>query len=105
MASKVPDSVSMLMWSITSSNPTAVSWLSTSEPKCVASRTPSVHPHVDVLKPPGGTTAVVLVLHGGREHGQEPVRRHNLAYLRMVPLARALRAPGLEVWNLRYRVR
>ncbi len=64
-----------------------------------------VHPHVDVLKPPDGTNAVVLVLHGGREHGTEPVRRHNLAYLRMVPLARALKAPGVEVWNLRYRVR
>jgi len=47
----------------------------------------------------------VLVLHGGREHGQDPVKRFNLAYLRMVPLARALRAPGVEVWNLRYRVR
>ncbi|WP_394617632.1 alpha/beta hydrolase [Lentzea sp. JNUCC 0626] len=47
----------------------------------------------------------MLVLHGGREHGLEPVRRHNLAYLRMVPLARALRAPGVEVWTLRYRVR
>ncbi|ANZ43080.1 alpha/beta hydrolase [Lentzea guizhouensis] len=45
------------------------------------------------------------MLHGGREHGTEPVRRHNLAYLRMVPLARALRSPGVEVWNLRHRVR
>ncbi|SER64914.1 Alpha/beta hydrolase family protein [Lentzea xinjiangensis] len=58
-----------------------------------------------MLKPPAGTNAVVLVLHGGRERGTEPVRRHNLAYLRMVPVARALRAPGVEVWNLRYRVR
>ena len=58
-----------------------------------------------MLKPPADTNAVVLVLHGGREHGTEPVRRHNLAYLRMIPLARALRAPGVEVWNLRYRVR
>ena len=82
-----------------------MTWLSTGEPKGAASRTPGVHPHVDVLKPPGGTNAVVLVLHGGREHGTGPVRRHNLAYLRMVPLARALRAPGAEVWNLRYRVR
>ncbi|MFD9705458.1 alpha/beta hydrolase [Lentzea sp. NPDC059081] len=58
-----------------------------------------------MAKPQGGTKAVVLVLHGGREHGTEPVRPLNLAYLRMVPLARALRAPGVEVWNLRYRVR
>ncbi|HEX7302252.1 alpha/beta hydrolase [Lentzea sp.] len=58
-----------------------------------------------MAKPQSGTKAVVLVLHGGREHGTEPVRRHNLAYLRMVPLARALRAPGVEVWTLRYRVR
>ncbi|MFJ8966121.1 alpha/beta hydrolase [Lentzea sp. NPDC102401] len=58
-----------------------------------------------MLKPPDGTNAVVLVLHGGREHGTGPVRRLNLAYLRMVPLARALRAPGVEVWSMRYRVR
>lgn len=38
----------------------------------------------------------MLVPHGGRERGTEPVRRHNLAYLRMVPLARALRSPGVE---------
>ncbi|WP_229692952.1 alpha/beta hydrolase [Lentzea pudingi] len=58
-----------------------------------------------MAKPRGETNAVVLVLHGGREHGTDPVRRLNLAYLRMVPLARALRAPGVEVWTLRYRVR
>lgn len=60
---------------------------------------------MDVAKPRGDTNAVVLVLHGGREHGTDPVGRLNLAYLRMVPLARALRAPGVEVWTLRYRVR
>ncbi|MEU7479553.1 alpha/beta fold hydrolase [Lentzea sp. NPDC042327] len=64
-----------------------------------------MHPQVDVAKPSGRTNAVVLVLHGGRERSTEPVRRHNLAHLRMVPLARALRAPGVEVWNLRYRMR
>lgn len=71
----------------------------------MVARTSGVHPHVDVLTSPTDTNAVVLVLHGGREHGQEPVRRYNLAYLRMVPLARALRAPGVEVWLLRYRKR
>ncbi|WP_285750664.1 alpha/beta fold hydrolase [Lentzea sp. NBRC 105346] len=47
----------------------------------------------------------MLVLHGGRQHGHAPVRRTNLAYLRMVPLAKALKAPGVEVWVMRYRKR
>ena len=47
----------------------------------MASRTSTVHPHVDIAEPQGNTKAVVLVLHGGREHGLEPVKRLNLAYL------------------------
>ncbi|WP_235921898.1 alpha/beta hydrolase [Lentzea tibetensis] len=47
----------------------------------------------------------MLVLHGGRQVGHAPVRRTNLAYLRMVPLAKALRRPGLEVRVTRYRKR
>ncbi|MET0234957.1 MAG: alpha/beta fold hydrolase [Kibdelosporangium sp.] len=50
---------------------------------------------------------VALVLHGGREYGQDPVPRLSLAYLRMVPFARALaRSSGeLAVFQLRNRVR
>jgi pimeloyl-ACP methyl ester carboxylesterase len=69
-----------------------------------------VEPRVDVFAPEGAPVrAVVLVLHGGRERGFDPVRRRQLAFLRMVPFARALRAKGakhgLAVWLLRYRVR
>lgn len=53
--------------------------------------------------------AVALVLHGGAQYGVESVRPWRLAYLRMVPLARALftagRGQGLEVRLLRNRVR
>ncbi|HJQ47665.1 MAG TPA: alpha/beta fold hydrolase [Amycolatopsis sp.] len=53
--------------------------------------------------------AVALVLHGGAEAGLSQVRPRNLAYLRMVPVARALHravAPhGVEVRLLRNRVR
>jgi dienelactone hydrolase len=50
--------------------------------------------------------AVALVLHGGREHGLDPVPPLALAYLRMVPFARDLaRRPSLAVFQLRYRVR
>ncbi len=53
--------------------------------------------------------AVALVLHGGAEYGADVVRPWRLAYLRMVPVARAVRAAGarhgLEVRLLRNRVR
>ncbi len=49
------------------------------------------------------------MLHGGAEHGLSAVRPWNLAYLRMVPLARAVAAAtarhGVEVRLLRDRVR
>ncbi|MFC4002251.1 alpha/beta hydrolase [Prauserella oleivorans] len=53
--------------------------------------------------------AVALLLHGGAEHGLDAVPPWRLAYLRMVPFARALGAAygghGLEVRLLRNRVR
>jgi pimeloyl-ACP methyl ester carboxylesterase len=56
-----------------------------------------------------GTRAVALVLHGGAQYDPATMRRWRLAYLRMVPLARALLAAGaargLEVRLLRNRVR
>lgn len=55
------------------------------------------------------TSAVVLVLHGGRARSTAPVRSVQLAYRRMVPFARelhaAVAAEGAPVWLLRNRVR
>ncbi|GAA3050404.1 alpha/beta hydrolase [Actinokineospora globicatena] len=57
----------------------------------------------------GGVRAVVLVLHGGREHGHGRVGRHQLAYLRMVPFAKDIARHGAEhgvvAWVLRNRFR
>ncbi|KAA9154818.1 lysophospholipase [Amycolatopsis acidicola] len=57
----------------------------------------------------GPVRAVALVLHGGAENGLNPVRPWGLAYLRMVPFARAIHAAaawhGVEVRLLRNRVR
>lgn len=67
-------------------------------------------PHIDVL---GAATApasaVVLVLHGGRQHGYERVHRGRLAYLRTRRFGRAIAdqavGSGVAVWLLRYRHR
>ncbi|MEU5695613.1 alpha/beta fold hydrolase [Actinosynnema sp. NPDC020468] len=68
-----------------------------------------MEPAIDVLAPSGEVRAVVLVLHGGRQHGYGRVHRRRLAYLRMVPYARAIsrRAGdrGVAVWLLRHRYR
>lgn len=57
----------------------------------------------------GPVRAVVLVLHGGAENGRTAVRPWGAAYLRMVPLARAIARAGgphgVEVRLLRNRVR
>ncbi|NBH03808.1 alpha/beta fold hydrolase [Amycolatopsis sp. SID8362] len=64
-------------------------------------------PAVSVWPARGRTEAVVLVLHGGAERGIGAVPPWKLAYLRMVPIARALhragRARGVEVRLLRNR--
>lgn len=64
-------------------------------------------PAVSVRPARGRTKAVALVLHGGAEHGLGPVSPWKPAYLRMIPIARALhragRAHGLEVRLLRNR--
>ncbi|GHF37830.1 pimeloyl-ACP methyl ester carboxylesterase [Amycolatopsis bartoniae] len=56
-----------------------------------------------------GIRAVTLVLHGGAETGLAPVRPWSPAYLRMVPIARAVATAtaryGVEVRLLRNRVR
>jgi dienelactone hydrolase len=51
---------------------------------------------------------VVLVLHGGQDASRRPARWHNLAVLRMVPVARAVAKAGqgtFAVAMLRYAVR
>ncbi|WP_370961484.1 alpha/beta hydrolase [Amycolatopsis sp. cg9] len=64
-------------------------------------------PAVSVWPARGRTEAVVLVLHGGAERGTGAVPPWKLAYLRMVPIARALhragRRRGVEVRLLRNR--
>ena len=66
-------------------------------------------PAVTITSADGPVKAVVLVLHGGREHSDAPVPAWSLAYLRMVPLARAAHRAGavggVEVRLLRNRVR
>jgi alpha-beta hydrolase superfamily lysophospholipase len=61
-------------------------------------------PRLTVSGPRSGARAVVLLLHGGRATSTAASPR-GLAYLRMVPFARALRRPEVAVWLLRYRVR
>ncbi|AXB41990.1 alpha/beta hydrolase [Amycolatopsis albispora] len=64
---------------------------------------------VTIRRARGPVRAVVLVLHGGAEHGSAVVRPWRLAYLRMVPIAkslhRAVARHGVEVRLLRNRVR
>ncbi|WP_086847891.1 alpha/beta hydrolase [Amycolatopsis kentuckyensis] len=66
-----------------------------------------VDPAVSVWPARGKTRAVVLVLHGGAERGTGKVPPWKLAYVRMVPIARALhragRRDGVEVRLLRNR--
>jgi dienelactone hydrolase len=58
---------------------------------------------------PANPSALVLVLHGGRAHGNGRAHRFRLAYLRMLPfarlLARAGHEHGLAVDMVRYRYR
>lgn len=66
-------------------------------------------PSLRVLPATGPTTAVALVLHGGRSRGDQPTSEWQLAYRRMVPIARdvhrAAQHDGVAVWLLRNRVR
>ncbi|MEC3976621.1 alpha/beta hydrolase [Amycolatopsis sp. H20-H5] len=65
-------------------------------------------PELSVWHARGQVKAVALVLHGGTEVGTAPVGRWKLAYLRMIPLARALHragaGSGLEVRLMRNRL-
>lgn len=65
-------------------------------------------PALDMSGPPEHARAVVLVLPGGTATSAAPARR-GVAYLRMVPFARAIgwhtRGGNVAVWTLRYRLR
>jgi len=64
---------------------------------------------VDVLAADGETTAVAIVLHGGKAKSFEPSDPSQLAAVRMRPFATMLhrrgRRHGLAVWSVRYRYR
>jgi alpha-beta hydrolase superfamily lysophospholipase len=66
-------------------------------------------PSVAVLAPDGDTTAVVLVLPGGKAKSFEPADPRQLAAVRMRPFAASLhrrgRGRGVAVWTVRYRYR
>jgi len=65
--------------------------------------------HADGAKTAAGVCGAVVVAHGGRSVGTEPVSPLDPAVLRMIPLARAirhaLRGSGVEVRQPRYRQR
>lgn len=58
---------------------------------------------------PGETRGVVLMLHGGQEHGHQVVDARSASWLRSAAMARMLRGSaadaGSAVWLLRYRHR
>lgn len=68
-----------------------------------------VRPGVHVRPSSGRTTAVVLVLHGGKAESLELSEPKHLSARRMRPFARALHRAGADhgvaVWTVRYRVR
>ncbi|ALG09019.1 alpha/beta hydrolase [Kibdelosporangium phytohabitans] len=62
-------------------------------------------PHLHQLGS-GDPRVIALLLHGGREHGEGPMPRYGLAYLRMVPFGRDLaRIDGVAVFQLVNRLR
>jgi pimeloyl-ACP methyl ester carboxylesterase len=66
-------------------------------------------PRLRHTSPAGPVRAAILVLHGGREHSNEPVGATNLSYRLMAWLARGLAShfgrSGVAVWLLRHRIR
>lgn len=66
-------------------------------------------PRLDHLRAPSTPTAVVLLLHGGKEHSHEPVRNHHASWWRMRLMASSLkRQARRQEWALallQYRVR
>jgi dienelactone hydrolase len=68
-----------------------------------------LHPGVKVLPAQGRTTAVAVLLHGGKADSYEESEPKHFSSLRMRPFARAIHAQGAKhgvaVWRVRYRVR
>lgn len=66
-------------------------------------------PTVRVSRARGRTSAVVLMLYGGKSESREPSRPWHLSAVRLRPFARQIsrrtRRDGVAVWTLRYRVR
>lgn len=60
-------------------------------------------------EPDGAVTGVVLLLHGGTEHSEEPVDGRSASWRRMRAIQRAVSSAGhdrgIATWLLRYRVR
>jgi pimeloyl-ACP methyl ester carboxylesterase len=69
----------------------------------------TLQPTVEVLPAAGETTAVVLVLHGGKADSFQPSEASHLSRRRLNPFAAAVHKQGAQhgvaVWKLRYRVR
>jgi predicted esterase len=68
-----------------------------------------VAPAVDVLDSDGPTTAVVIVLRGGKVNSYAPTEVSQLTAVRMRPFAKLIhrrgRSHGVAVWSVRYRYR
>lgn len=68
-----------------------------------------LHPGVAVLPAQGRTTAVAVLLHGGKADSYEESEPKHFSSLRMRPFARAIHHQGarhgVAVWRVRYRVR
>ncbi|MCW2748529.1 MAG: hypothetical protein JWP10_1671 [Nocardioidaceae bacterium] len=66
-------------------------------------------PSFTTFHAPAAPRAVVLLLHGGQQHNNEPVKNRHASWWRMALIGRALkrvaRAEDLHVVLLRYRVR
>lgn len=66
-------------------------------------------PGVSVVDPPAATTAVALVLPGGKARSEDPMSPRQLAAVRMRPFVQSLHRHGgrhgVAVWTVRYRYR
>lgn len=75
----------------------------------VAASPSGLRPDVAVTEPRGATTAVALVLPGGKARSEDPMSPRQLTALRMRPFAGSLHqqgaSHGLAVWSVRYRYR